>query len=68
MSTAAIVFEVLDGLVGLARQIRKWISEGLSDEEILKRLADPSGVGADLIRRLRSREDRGRDLLGRDPR
>lgn len=51
----------------LVNQILKWIDQGLSTEEIQRRLADPSGVGKDMITRIRERRDIGRGLLGRDP-
>jgi DNA-binding transcriptional MerR regulator len=51
----------------LLSQILKWVDEGLSTEEIQQRLADPSGVGRDLIQRIRERREIGRGLLGRDP-
>jgi len=52
----------------LVSQILKWVDQGLSTEEIQARLADPSGVGKDMIERILERRQIGRDLLGRDPR
>jgi len=60
---APIVGPALD----LVRQIVTWIDEGLSPEEIQKRLADPSGVGRDMIERIAERRAIGERLLGRDP-
>lgn len=54
--------------LGLVNQILKWVDEGLSTEEIQKRLSDPTGVGRDLIERIRERREIGERLLGRDPR
>jgi len=51
----------------LLSQILKWVDEGLSTEEIQQRLSDPSGVGKDMIQRIRERREIGRGLLGRDP-
>lgn len=56
-----IASEILD----LIRLIAKWAREGLSDEEIEKRLADPNSVGADILKRAQERKDLGEDLLGR---
>jgi hypothetical protein len=61
---APIVGPALD----LVRQIVTWIDEGLSPEEIQKRLADPTGVGRDMIDRIAERRAIGERLLGRDPR
>ena len=60
---APIVGPALD----LVRQIVTWIDEGLSPEEIQKRLADPTGVGRDMIDRIAERRAIGERLLGRDP-
>lgn len=51
----------------LIEKIAGWIAEGLSDDEIRKRLADPDHVGDDMLARIRARAKRGSDLLGRDP-
>jgi hypothetical protein len=62
MPIASIVSAVME----LALQVTKWIDEGLSTKEIQDRLSDPTGVGKDLIERIRSRHERGRSLLGRE--
>jgi hypothetical protein len=49
------------------KQILEWVDEGLGTEEIQRRLADPTGVGKDLIEKIRERRQIGEDLLGRDP-
>ena len=70
MSTAAAIAAGLGAVQAAAPLIEKiieWAEQGLSDEEIQRRLADPSGVGKDLIARITKRRERGRDLLGRDP-
>lgn len=64
MSAAAIVSSVLE----ISALIAKWIDEGLSNEEIRRRLADPSIVGDRILDGIRERRQIGRDLLGRDPR
>jgi hypothetical protein len=53
--------------LSLISQILTWIDDGLSTDEIQKRLANPSGVAKEMIDRIRERRDIGRDLLGRDP-
>ena len=58
---------VIGPVADLARLIAKWIKEGMSREEIQKRLADPTGVAADMLDRAVARRKRGRGLLGRDP-
>lgn len=63
MSAAAIIGPLLE----LALQIAKWVDEGLSNDEIRKRLGDPSNVGDDLLDGVRERKAIGRRLLGRDP-
>lgn len=63
MSAAAIVGSILE----IATLIAKWVDEGLDNEEIRKRLADPSHVGDDLLDGVRERRDIGRRLLNRDP-
>jgi len=60
---APIVYPALE----LVNQILKWVDQGLSTEEIQKRLASPSGVGRDMINRIQERREIGRGLLGRDP-
>lgn len=51
----------------LVGQIVKWVDEGLSPDEIQSRLADPTGVGRDMIERIAERRAIGERLLGRDP-
>lgn len=63
MSAAAIVSSVLE----ISALIAKWIDEGISNEEIRRRLADPSIVGDHILDGIRERRQIGRDLLGRDP-
>lgn len=65
MSTA--LAPIVAPALSLVNQILEWVDEGLSSEEIQKRLADPDGVGRDLIDRIRERREIGRDLLGREP-
>ncbi len=60
---APIVYPALE----LVNQILKWIDQGLNTEEIQKRIANPTGVGKDLIDRIRERREIGENLLGRDP-
>ncbi len=48
-------------------KILEWRDNGLSNEQIQERLADPNDIGLDLISRITTRRKRGRDLLGRDP-
>jgi hypothetical protein len=60
---APIVMPALE----LVNQIFKWIDDGLSTEEIQRRLADPAGVAHDMIERINERREIGRRLLGRDP-
>lgn len=66
MSTAAAL-AALTALAPLAEKMMEWAKEGLSNDEIRKRLADPAHVGDDMIDRVAQREERGRGLLGRDP-
>lgn len=65
--TTAAVLPIIGPILEFARQIAEWIDEGLTDEEVLERLADPSGVAADMLKRVRERREIGRRLLGRDP-
>ncbi len=67
MSVAAVA-PLAGPILDFALQIAKWIDEGLDDEEIQKRMADPSGVGADMLKRVRERREIGERLLGRAPR
>ena len=66
MSIAAVA-PLVGPILDFALQIAKWIDEGLDDEEIQKRMADPSGVGADMLKRVRERRAIGERLLGREP-
>lgn len=63
MSAAAIVGSVLE----IATLIAKWVDEGVSNEEIRKRLSDPSNVGDDILDGIRERREIGERLLGRRP-
>jgi len=63
MSAATIVASILE----ISALIAQWVDEGLDNEEIRKRLADPAHVGDDLLDGVRERRDIGRRLLGRDP-
>lgn len=51
----------------LVTEVLELFDRGLSDEEVLERLADPNGVGRKILADLRKRRELGRDLLGRDP-
>lgn len=57
--------ETLEPALSLINRIAGWIDAGLNPEEIQQRLADPSGVANDLLKRMVDRRDRGKDLLGR---
>lgn len=52
-------------VVELVQLIIKLAKEGLSEEEIAKRLSDPNGVGADLLQKAAERRKLGEDYLGR---
>lgn len=67
MSTAASVGAGIQAGIPLLLKIMEWAEQGLSTKEVQRRLADPSDVGEDLIGRITERGERGRDLLGRDP-
>lgn len=54
-----------DVVLNLVKLIAKLIKEGLSPEEVARRIEDPTGVGADLIKRAAERQDLGKDYLGR---
>lgn len=41
--------------IGLVEQIVEWVHEGVSDTEIRKRLAKPTGVAQDLITAAKTR-------------
>jgi hypothetical protein len=58
---------LIEDLIPLAELIAKWREEGLSNDDIRRRMADPSHVGDDMLDRIGQRRERGRDLLGRDP-
>lgn len=64
---ATPIVPIVGPVLELVLQIIQWIDEGLDDAEIQKRLADPTGVGADILKRVRERREIGQDLLGRDP-
>jgi len=49
---------------GLVKLIRSWIAAGLSADEIRAKLADPDGVGADMLRRAVERRQLGAAYLG----
>lgn len=66
-SAIATGFGAIESAIPLITKIAEWAEQGLSTDEIRKRLADPDAVGDDLIERITKREQRGRDLLGRDP-
>ena len=57
-----VASEILD----LVKQIAEWVREGVSDEDIAKRLEAPTEVGADLLAKAADRKKLGADLLGRD--
>lgn len=52
------VFSDILAAIELAERVAKMIKEGMSNEEIRQRLADPNGVGEDLIRQMRRRTKR----------
>ena len=64
---AVPVAPIVGAAMSLVSQILEWVDEGMSTEDIQKRLADPSGVGAEMLNRIQERRDIGRRLLGRDP-
>lgn len=64
---AVPVAPIVGAAMSLVSQILEWVDEGKSTEEIQERLADPSGVGAEMLNRIQERRDIGRRLLGRDP-
>lgn len=47
---------IVGASLALVDKIAEWVHEGLSDKEIRKRLADPKGVGQDLISATRRRK------------
>ncbi len=63
MSAAAVVGPILS----IAAKIAEWVDEGLDNDAIRKRLADPSHVGDDLLDGVRERREIGERLLGRGP-
>lgn len=72
MSTAAAAavataLGLIEDLVPLAQKIAEWRKQGLSNDQIRQRMADPEHVGDDLLDRIAKRRERGQDLLGRDP-
>lgn len=66
-SAVAIGLAAIEAAGPLIQKILEWRDNGLSDEQIQERLADPNDIGLDLIGRITKRHKRGRDLLGRDP-
>lgn len=56
---------VASEIIDLVKLVAQWAREGLNDEEIEKRLADPTGVGAAMLKRADERQKIGEDLLGR---
>lgn len=70
MSTATALttgLAIAQAAAPLIEKILEWAKNGMSTEEIQARLADPDDVGKELIERITTRRERGRDLLGRDP-
>ena len=64
---AVPIAPIVGAAMSLVSQILEWVDEGMSTEDIQKRLADPSGVGAEMLNRIQERRNIGRRLLGRDP-
>lgn len=60
MSTAATVMSVLGLLLKLVRDISEDVRNGVSDDEIRKRLADPNGVGQQILDEIRSNKSKFR--------
>ena len=63
MSAAAIVASILKLTTTVADVIAKGMDEGLDNEEIHKRLADPAHVGDDLLDAVRERHEELEGLL-----
>lgn len=57
---------MVEEILKLVNKVADWLDQGVSREDIAKRLADPTNVGADLLRRAAKRRSLGRRLLGRD--
>ena len=58
------MIQIASELWGLIKLIRSWVDAGLSADEIRSRLADPEGVGADLLDRAVERRRVGAAYLG----
>jgi uncharacterized membrane protein len=57
------VLSVVTESVKLIEQIIEWVHEGLSDEEIRKRLASPNGVAQNLIDAAKTRKQKLEDYV-----
>lgn len=67
MTSLATAISLFKLFIPLMTKVIEWIQNGVSNDEIRKRMSDPSHVGDDMLDRIKQRLDRGRDLLGRDP-
>lgn len=57
------VLTVVGAGVALVEQIVQWAHEGLSDAEIRKRIASPTGVGQQLITAAKTRKKKLDDFV-----
>lgn len=67
LNTVIGILKSTPTLVDFILKLVEWGKEGLSNDEIRRRLADPDHVGDDMLDRITARRERGRDLLGREP-
>ena len=63
-TTAPALMPIASSIFALAKHVHALIARGLDADDILERLADPSGVGAEMIKRAVQRRDAGKDYLG----
>lgn len=55
--------KILSSALSVAQTIADMVSQGASDEEIKKRLADPNGVGKELLAAIKTRKKKLEDFV-----
>lgn len=58
MAALTTALSILGILVRMVNEIREGVADGVSDDEIRARLADPNGVGQEILNQVRARKDK----------
>lgn len=61
LAALGLVASGLKTAIELGKLVEQWVAEGVPDEEIRRRLADPAGVGQRVIDEARARKGRFAD-------